>query len=178
MGKILYTPPGPGPDSVMVEVSGGQGGPGGIWGVPSLTCLTSFTQVNRTFQELAVLGELGGAWQELGPLIYTILNSSLEMQVLQVCDPRLLPLGTGLQWGARWGVLGCSWPGAGWDAAGARWAAWPLITPHFAGPAAGPKHSPAPGWVPQRHLLETARAGHIPDRTSGGTRPHLAPGVC
>ncbi|NXL70257.1 ABCA1 protein, partial [Leptocoma aspasia] len=62
VGKILYTPPGPGPDS---------------------TCLTSLTQVNRTFRELAVLGELGGAWQELGPRIYTLLNSSLEMQVLQ-----------------------------------------------------------------------------------------------
>ncbi|XP_066192370.1 phospholipid-transporting ATPase ABCA7 [Sylvia atricapilla] len=58
VGKILYTPPGPGPDSVMAEV-------------------------NRTFRELAVLGELGGAWQELGPRIYTLLNSSLEMQVLQ-----------------------------------------------------------------------------------------------
>ncbi|XP_059725846.1 phospholipid-transporting ATPase ABCA7 isoform X1 [Haemorhous mexicanus] len=58
VGKILYTPPGPGPDSVMAEV-------------------------NRTFRELAVLGELGGAWQELGPRIYTLLNSSLETQVLQ-----------------------------------------------------------------------------------------------
>ncbi|XP_068853196.1 phospholipid-transporting ATPase ABCA7 isoform X2 [Aphelocoma coerulescens] len=58
VGKILYTPPGPGPDSVMAEV-------------------------NRTFRELAVLGELGGAWQELGPRIYTLLNSSLEMQILQ-----------------------------------------------------------------------------------------------
>ncbi|CAN8201484.1 unnamed protein product [Coccothraustes coccothraustes] len=58
VGKILYTPPGPGPDSVMAEV-------------------------NRTFRELAVLGELGGAWQELGPRIYTLLNSSLEMQVFQ-----------------------------------------------------------------------------------------------
>ncbi|XP_071433900.1 phospholipid-transporting ATPase ABCA7 isoform X2 [Pithys albifrons albifrons] len=58
VGKILYTPPGPGPDSVMAEV-------------------------NRTFRELAVLGEMGAAWQELGPRIYAILNSSLEMQVLQ-----------------------------------------------------------------------------------------------
>lgn len=92
-------------------------------GVSSWTCLTSLTQVNRTFRELAVLGELGGAWQELGPRIYTLLNSSLEMQVLQVCDSRLLPSGTGLLWGARWGVVGGSWPGAGWDAAGAGWAA-------------------------------------------------------
>ncbi|KAM9265335.1 phospholipid-transporting ATPase ABCA7 [Morus bassanus] len=58
MGKILYTPPGPGPNSVMAEV-------------------------NRTFRELAVLGEAGGAWRELGPRIYTFLNSSLEMQVLR-----------------------------------------------------------------------------------------------
>ncbi|XP_049663821.1 phospholipid-transporting ATPase ABCA7 [Accipiter gentilis] len=58
MGKILYTPPGPGPDSIMAEV-------------------------NRTFQELAVLGEAGGAWRELGPRIYAFLNSSLEMQVLR-----------------------------------------------------------------------------------------------
>ncbi|XP_068012331.1 phospholipid-transporting ATPase ABCA7 isoform X1 [Melanerpes formicivorus] len=57
-GKILYTPPGPGPDSVMAEV-------------------------NRTFRELAVLGEAGGAWQELGPRIYTFLNGSLEMQLLR-----------------------------------------------------------------------------------------------
>ncbi|NXI48256.1 ABCA1 protein, partial [Galbula dea] len=57
-GKILYTPPGPGPDSIMAEV-------------------------NRTFRELAVLGEVGGAWQELGPRIYTFLNDSLEMQILR-----------------------------------------------------------------------------------------------
>ncbi|XP_053906261.1 phospholipid-transporting ATPase ABCA7 isoform X3 [Cuculus canorus] len=58
VGKILYTPPGPGPDSIMA-------------------------QVNRTFQELAMLGEVWGAWQELGPRIYTFLNSSVEVQVLQ-----------------------------------------------------------------------------------------------
>ncbi|KAM6235913.1 phospholipid-transporting ATPase ABCA7 [Porphyrio hochstetteri] len=57
-GKILYTPPGRGPDSIMAEV-------------------------NRTFQELAVLGELGDAWRDLGPRIYTFLNGSLEMQVLR-----------------------------------------------------------------------------------------------
>ncbi|KAM8986811.1 phospholipid-transporting ATPase ABCA7 isoform 2-T2 [Ara ararauna] len=58
IGKILYTPPGPGPDSVMAEV-------------------------NRTFRELAVLGEVGAAWREMGPRIYTFLNGSLEMQVLR-----------------------------------------------------------------------------------------------
>ncbi|XP_068276846.1 phospholipid-transporting ATPase ABCA7 [Nyctibius grandis] len=69
MGKILYTPPGPGPDSVMAEV-------------------------NRTFRELAVLGEAGGAWRELGPRIYAFLNSSLEMQVLRdlLLAPGVAPL--------------------------------------------------------------------------------------
>lgn len=31
-----------------------------------------------------MLREVGGAWQELGPRLYTFLNSSLEMQALQV----------------------------------------------------------------------------------------------
>ncbi|XP_075758760.1 phospholipid-transporting ATPase ABCA7 isoform X2 [Pelodiscus sinensis] len=58
VGKILYTPPSPGARRVMAEV-------------------------NRTFQELAVLREVQGAWQELGPRLYAFLNSSLEIQVLQ-----------------------------------------------------------------------------------------------
>ncbi|XP_068030105.1 phospholipid-transporting ATPase ABCA7 isoform X1 [Anomalospiza imberbis] len=79
VGKILYTPPGPGPDSVMAEV-------------------------NRTFRELAVLGELGGAWQELGPRIYTLLNSSLEMQVLQdlLLAPNTAQLLDGFLNGTSW----------------------------------------------------------------------------
>ncbi|KAM7026022.1 phospholipid-transporting ATPase ABCA7 [Acridotheres tristis] len=79
VGKILYTPPGPGPDSVMAEV-------------------------NRTFRELAVLGELGGAWQELGPRIYTLLNSSLEMQVLQdlLLAPSTAQLLNGFLNGTSW----------------------------------------------------------------------------
>ncbi|XP_064325807.1 phospholipid-transporting ATPase ABCA7 [Phalacrocorax carbo] len=79
MGKILYTPPGPGPDSVMAEV-------------------------NRTFQELAVLGEVGGAWRELGPQIYTFLNSSLEMQVLQelLLAPGMAQLLDGFLNGTSW----------------------------------------------------------------------------
>ncbi|NXP15699.1 ABCA1 protein, partial [Thinocorus orbignyianus] len=79
MGKILYTPPGPGPDSIMGEV-------------------------NRTFQELAVLGEMGGAWQELGPRIYTFLNSSLEMRVLRdlLLAPGTAQLLDGLLNGTSW----------------------------------------------------------------------------
>ncbi|KAM6294790.1 LOW QUALITY PROTEIN: phospholipid-transporting ATPase ABCA7 [Aegotheles albertisi] len=68
-GKILYTPPGPGPDSIMAEV-------------------------NQTFQDLAVLGESASAWRELGPYIYTFLNSSLEMRVLRqlMLDPAMVQL--------------------------------------------------------------------------------------
>ncbi|XP_019393966.1 PREDICTED: ATP-binding cassette sub-family A member 7 [Crocodylus porosus] len=58
VGKILYTPPGPGARRIMAEV-------------------------NRTFEELAVLREVGAAWQELGPRLYAFLNSSPEIQALQ-----------------------------------------------------------------------------------------------
>ncbi|NWT28656.1 ABCA1 protein, partial [Cardinalis cardinalis] len=95
VGKILYTPPGPGPDSVMAEV-------------------------NRTFRELAVLGELGGAWQELGPRIYTLLNSSLEMQVLQ--DMLLAPSAAQLLDGF---LNGTSWK-------------LPELVTFLTGPAGGP----------------------------------------
>ncbi|NXP65823.1 ABCA1 protein, partial [Chloropsis cyanopogon] len=95
VGKILYTPPGPGPDSVMAEV-------------------------NQTFRELAVLGELGGAWQELGPRIYTILNSSLEMQVLQdlLLAPSTAQLLDGFLNGTSWKL--------------------PELVTFLAGPAGGP----------------------------------------
>ncbi|NXH17228.1 ABCA1 protein, partial [Bucco capensis] len=94
-GKILYAPAGPGPDSIM-------------------------TEVNQTFRELAVLGELGGAWRELGPRIYTFLNSSLEMQALQdlLLAPGLSQLLDGFLKGTSWKV--------------------PELARFLAGPAAGP----------------------------------------
>nr|XP_056723638.1 phospholipid-transporting ATPase ABCA7 [Euleptes europaea] len=58
VGKILYTPPTPATQKVMAEV-------------------------NRTFQNLAVLREVRGAWQDLGPQIYTFMNTSLEVAVIQ-----------------------------------------------------------------------------------------------
>ncbi|XP_075632749.1 phospholipid-transporting ATPase ABCA7 [Balearica regulorum gibbericeps] len=93
-GKILYTPPGPGPDSVMAEV-------------------------NRTFRELAVLGEAGGAWRELGPRIYTFLNGSLEMQVLRdlLLAPGTAQLLDGFLNGTSWKL--------------------PVLAGFLAGPAAG-----------------------------------------
>ncbi|POI21018.1 hypothetical protein CIB84_015236 [Bambusicola thoracicus] len=58
MGKILYTPPSPATDRVMAEV-------------------------NRTFRELAALGDTAGAALELGAHIRAILNGSRELRVLQ-----------------------------------------------------------------------------------------------
>ncbi|KAM6396101.1 phospholipid-transporting ATPase ABCA7 [Rhynochetos jubatus] len=95
VGKILYTPPGPGPDSIMAEV-------------------------NRTFRELAVLREVGGAWRELGPHIYAFLNDSLEMQVLR--DLLLAPATAQLLAGF---LNGTSWK-------------LPELAGFLAGPAAGP----------------------------------------
>uniref|UniRef100_A0A8C4Y8L9 P-type phospholipid transporter n=1 Tax=Gopherus evgoodei TaxID=1825980 RepID=A0A8C4Y8L9_9SAUR len=66
IGKILYAPSSPSTRRIMAEV-------------------------NRTFQELAVLREVRGTWQELGPRVYAFLNSSLEMRVLQVCASRGAP---------------------------------------------------------------------------------------
>ncbi|XP_064353466.1 phospholipid-transporting ATPase ABCA7 isoform X1 [Dromaius novaehollandiae] len=96
VGKILYTPPGPGTDSVMAEV-------------------------NRTFRELAVLRDVGGAWRELAPQIYTFLNSSLEMQLLQelLQVPGTAQLLDGLLNGTSWnlsalaGFLAAPAPGPG-----------------------------------------------------------------
>ncbi|XP_025920538.1 ATP-binding cassette sub-family A member 7 [Apteryx rowi] len=81
VGKILYTPPGPGTDSVMAEV-------------------------NRTFQELAALRDAGGAWRELAPQIYAFLNSSLEMQLLQdlLQVPGTAQLLDGLLNGTSWNL--------------------------------------------------------------------------
>uniref|UniRef100_A0A7M4G151 ATP binding cassette subfamily A member 7 n=1 Tax=Crocodylus porosus TaxID=8502 RepID=A0A7M4G151_CROPO len=70
VGKILYTPPGPGARRIMAEV-------------------------NRTFEELAVLREVGAAWQELGPRLYAFLNSSPEIQALQVRPHPAAPLRRG-----------------------------------------------------------------------------------
>uniref|UniRef100_A0A8D2J684 P-type phospholipid transporter n=1 Tax=Varanus komodoensis TaxID=61221 RepID=A0A8D2J684_VARKO len=62
VGKILYTPATPATQKLMAEV-------------------------NRTFQNLAVLQEAKGAWKELGPRIYAFMNSSLQMRAVQVCLP-------------------------------------------------------------------------------------------
>ncbi|XP_071584028.1 phospholipid-transporting ATPase ABCA7 [Heliangelus exortis] len=68
-GKILYTPPGPGPDSIMAEV-------------------------NRTFQRLMALEEVGDNWKSLGPSTFSFFSNSLEMKILRnlLLSPRTAQL--------------------------------------------------------------------------------------
>uniref|UniRef100_A0A8C3RUQ8 ATP binding cassette subfamily A member 7 n=1 Tax=Chelydra serpentina TaxID=8475 RepID=A0A8C3RUQ8_CHESE len=111
IGKILYAPSSPSTRRIMAEV-------------------------NRTFQELAVLREVRGTWQELGPRVYAFLNSSLEMQVLRVCASR----GPG-NGGARGVGIGggCGGTGGnGWGAALPRSRSLPSLRFWDPGPAADP----------------------------------------
>uniref|UniRef100_A0A4W5PEW0 P-type phospholipid transporter n=1 Tax=Hucho hucho TaxID=62062 RepID=A0A4W5PEW0_9TELE len=56
MGKILYTPDTPATQKIIHEV-------------------------NRTFQELGVLRELGGMWEEIKPKVWTFMESSDHMDL-------------------------------------------------------------------------------------------------
>ncbi|KAJ8374724.1 hypothetical protein SKAU_G00053040 [Synaphobranchus kaupii] len=58
IGKLLYAPDTPVTRSIMKEV-------------------------NRTFQDLKILEDLQGAWEEVGPRIKTFMESSVEIQLLQ-----------------------------------------------------------------------------------------------
>uniref|UniRef100_A0A8C1B8X4 ATP-binding cassette, sub-family A (ABC1), member 1A n=1 Tax=Cyprinus carpio carpio TaxID=630221 RepID=A0A8C1B8X4_CYPCA len=57
MGKILYTPDTPATQRIIQEV-------------------------NKTFQELGVLRDLGGMWEEMRPKIWNFMESSEEMDLL------------------------------------------------------------------------------------------------
>uniref|UniRef100_A0A4W5NQN0 P-type phospholipid transporter n=1 Tax=Hucho hucho TaxID=62062 RepID=A0A4W5NQN0_9TELE len=67
MGKILYTPATPATQKIIHEV-------------------------NRTFQELGVLRELGGMWEEVRPKVWTFMESSEQMDLVRVCLTYLLSL--------------------------------------------------------------------------------------
>ncbi|XP_035267888.1 phospholipid-transporting ATPase ABCA1 isoform X3 [Anguilla anguilla] len=58
IGKLLYAPDTPVTRNIMKEV-------------------------NRTFQDLKILEDLQGAWEEVGPRIKTFMESSAEIQLLQ-----------------------------------------------------------------------------------------------
>lgn len=41
-------------------------------------------KVNKTFEDLQILQELNAAWMEVGPQIKNYMESSVEIQMLQV----------------------------------------------------------------------------------------------
>uniref|UniRef100_A0A667ZMZ8 ATP-binding cassette, sub-family A (ABC1), member 1A n=1 Tax=Myripristis murdjan TaxID=586833 RepID=A0A667ZMZ8_9TELE len=59
MGKILYTPDTPATQRIIHEV-------------------------NKTFQELGVLRDLGGMWEEMRPKVWNFMESSEEMDLVRV----------------------------------------------------------------------------------------------
>uniref|UniRef100_A0AAQ4RMK2 P-type phospholipid transporter n=1 Tax=Gasterosteus aculeatus aculeatus TaxID=481459 RepID=A0AAQ4RMK2_GASAC len=59
IGKLLYTPDTPAIQQVMKEV-------------------------NKTFEDMQILQELNAAWMEVGPRVKTFMESSVEIQLLQV----------------------------------------------------------------------------------------------
>lgn len=49
------------------------------------------SQVNKTFQELGILRDLGGMWEEARPKFWNFMENSEEMDLMRVCYV-LLPL--------------------------------------------------------------------------------------
>ena len=47
-------------------------------------CVCVCTQVNKTFQELGVLRDLGGMWEEMKPKVWNFLENSSEMDMVRV----------------------------------------------------------------------------------------------
>uniref|UniRef100_A0A4W5NN85 P-type phospholipid transporter n=1 Tax=Hucho hucho TaxID=62062 RepID=A0A4W5NN85_9TELE len=65
MGKILYTPDTPATQRIIHEM-------------------------NKTFQELGILRDLGGMWEEMRPKVWTFMESSEEMDLYTVATDLLL----------------------------------------------------------------------------------------
>lgn len=42
------------------------------------------SQVNKTFQELSVLRDLGGMWEEMRPKVWNFMENSEEMDLVRV----------------------------------------------------------------------------------------------
>lgn len=49
-------------------------------------------QVNKTFQELGVLRDLGGMWEEMRPKIWNFMENSEEMDLVRVSVDALMTL--------------------------------------------------------------------------------------
>uniref|UniRef100_A0A8C8JYT6 P-type phospholipid transporter n=1 Tax=Oncorhynchus tshawytscha TaxID=74940 RepID=A0A8C8JYT6_ONCTS len=66
MGKILYTPDTPATQRIIHEM-------------------------NKTFQELGILRDLGGMWEEMRPKVWTFMESSDEMHLVRVTNTTSIP---------------------------------------------------------------------------------------
>lgn len=89
MGKILYTPDTPATQRIIHEVQSFSPCPqlsseslcNGLVLEHLFMCAS---QVNKTFQELGVLRDLGGMWEEMRPKIWNFMENSEEMDLVRV----------------------------------------------------------------------------------------------
>lgn len=51
---------------------------------PGIALGSCFLQVNRTFQELALLKDVQEVWEVLGPQLFNFMNDSANVAILQV----------------------------------------------------------------------------------------------
>lgn len=52
--------------------------------LPETECVCFCLQVNKTFQELGILRDLGGMWVEMKPRILNFMENSEEMDLVRV----------------------------------------------------------------------------------------------
>lgn len=86
MGKILYTPDTPATQRIIHEVQTlsyvkRTSESSGIHSMIESVCVL---QVNKTFQELGVLRDLGGMWEEMRPKIWDFMENSEEIDLVRV----------------------------------------------------------------------------------------------
>lgn len=89
MGKILYTPDTPATQRIIHEVRQAPliSKTIRIMNEAPLNEIEFFLcvlQVNKTFQELGVLRDLGGMWEEMRPKVWTFMENSEEMDMVRV----------------------------------------------------------------------------------------------
>lgn len=89
MGKILYTPDTPATQRIIHEVRQAPLISKTVRIINEVCCERVFLyvlQVNKTFQELGVLRDLGGMWEEMKPKIWTFMENSEEMDMVRVSE--------------------------------------------------------------------------------------------
>lgn len=88
MGKILYTPHSPATQKIIHEVTvlnnnNKKKQVHGTWNDLLIPILVH-SQVNKTFQELGILRDLGGMWEEARPKVWNFMENSEEMDLMRV----------------------------------------------------------------------------------------------